>query len=158
MSRTLVATVVLALIATFVALTVSAVDAQESIYFVLALQKCNSSGPHTIHGLWPQYSKYKWPSDCPGPAFSTSAIESIFDNMSKYWLSCPQDPTDDTQFWTHEWTKHGTCSGWDELTYFSNGIKVYLQGDWRKECPSYESSCKVQVYPQANGGFKVIKA
>jgi ribonuclease T2 len=49
--------------------------------------------------------------------------------MVQYWPDVKYDTTspDYTEFWNHEWTKHGTCSGLDQLTYFNAVINLSKQ-------------------------------
>ena len=58
-----------------------------------------------LHGLWPQYDK-GYPSDC-----STVALSAA--DQQKYAPMFPS-PT----LITHEWPKHGTCSGLAPAAYF----------------------------------------
>lgn len=46
--------------------------------------------------------------------------------MTKYWpdVQYAETSPDYDQFWEHEWTKHGTCSGLTQLQYFQNGIDL----------------------------------
>ena len=59
-----------------------------------------------IHGLWPSYDTgYSGPSNCSNTPYSnTPALEA---EMNEHWKSYNSDGN--ASFWTHEWTKHGTC-------------------------------------------------
>jgi ribonuclease T2 len=49
--------------------------------------------------------------------------------MTTYWPNvqyAESDPNYDS-FWEHEWTKHGTCSGLSQLSYFNNSINLIKQ-------------------------------
>lgn len=116
-------------------LIVASASSSDLNYYDYALQKCSSSSPWTIHGLWPQ-----WGVCCSGPAFSMSAISSIEDQMNKYWPSCPQYGTSNEELWSHEWQKHGTCSGMTELAYFQQALNLLSIGD--EHCSS-GTSCSV---------------
>ena len=35
----------------------------------------------------------------------------------------------DDCFWAHEWSCHGSCSGWNQHDYFSNTIKLHNDND-----------------------------
>ncbi|OWM75938.1 ribonuclease 1-like [Punica granatum] len=64
-----------------------------------------------IHGLWPNYESGSYPSNCdPNSPFDPSEISDLTSSMQKNWptLACPSN--DGTNFWSHEWEKHGTCS------------------------------------------------
>merc|ERR1712183_836331 len=101
----------------------------------LRLSKCKNSDTWTLHGLWPQ-----WKEDCHGPAFDASKIASIQDDMNTFWLSCPQYGGNNPRFWSHEWKKHGTCSGMDELTYFQTGLAK--RAEYVSKC-EYGRSCSL---------------
>ena len=82
------------------------------------------SGTHlTLHGMWPQYSDAEastqgcaYPAQCSGAQFDSSAIPA---DMATYGPAYTQDGLGD-----HEWSKHGTCSGLDQSTYFQSAIKL----------------------------------
>mmetsp|Transcript_7170 Transcript_7170/g.10665 ORF Transcript_7170/g.10665 Transcript_7170/m.10665 type:complete len:223 (+) Transcript_7170:73-741(+) len=81
----------------------------------------------TVHGLWPQYSSGGYPSYCTDEAFDPAVPEEIgMDDMTTYWPDteyAESDPNYD-EFWTHEWTKHGTCSNLSQYDYFSATIAL----------------------------------
>ena len=88
--------------------------------FLLQLQDdvgCGDTG-FTIHGLW-----YQEKNGCPGPAFNMTAIEDLVGLMDQLWPTCQSSGSDD-QFWGHEWSKHGTCSGLDEHSYFETALDL----------------------------------
>ncbi|OVA08995.1 Ribonuclease T2-like [Macleaya cordata] len=84
-----------------------------------------------IHGLWPNYNSGSYPSSCdPDRPFVPSEIsEDLKSRMSKNWptLACPS--SDGTKFWSHEWEKHGTCSGsiFDQRKYFETALNLKKQ-------------------------------
>jgi len=94
--------------------------------WVLALQRCNGASTYTLHGLWPPTN------DCGGPPFSEAAIKSIESQLSVYWASCPEYSQSNLEFWDHEWTKHGTCSGLDEKPFFSAALS--LRNQYASKC------------------------
>ncbi|MCY1078887.1 ribonuclease T2 [Archangium lansingense] len=62
-----------------------------------------------IHGLWPQFAQGGFPSSCQlrPEAVPTEVVEKMMPSMpSKRLIS-------------HEWEKHGTCSGLDVEEYFN---------------------------------------
>jgi len=67
----------------------------------LQLQKWKD-GTWTLHGLWPE-----WKQDCQAPAFDYNLLKPILPEMEKKWPSLHENK----DFWAHEWTKHGSCSG-----------------------------------------------
>jgi ribonuclease T2 len=78
-----------------------------------------------IHGLWPNNDDGSYPSNCGSDPFDPSQIQAILKSMNADWgsLACPSSNSD--SFWTHEWTKHGTCSGMNEHDYFQSAISLY---------------------------------
>eukprot|EP00658_Telonema_sp_P-2_P002999 TRINITY_DN110_c0_g1_i3.p1 TRINITY_DN110_c0_g1~~TRINITY_DN110_c0_g1_i3.p1 ORF type:complete len:168 (+),score=39.26 TRINITY_DN110_c0_g1_i3:226-729(+) len=87
-------------------------------YFLLRLQKCSSSSDWTIHGLWWQEK-----NGCGG-TFDESAVSDLEGTMDTEWLSCPGLGSNQ-QFWSHEWSEHGSCTAMDEHTFFSNTLRLY---------------------------------
>jgi ribonuclease T2 len=61
----------------------------------------------TLHGNWPSRNDTSWPSFCPGPSFSMSALDPIKTELETYWHSFGNT---DQNFWSHEYEKHGTCA------------------------------------------------
>jgi len=82
-----------------------------------------STSYFTIHGLWPENKDGSYPSDCAGPKFNLSTINSLVTSLNKVW---PSNNGANSVFWQHEWEKHGTCSEFEQYAYFSNSIN--LQG------------------------------
>ncbi|KAL3511120.1 hypothetical protein ACH5RR_030521 [Cinchona calisaya] len=98
-----------------------------------------------VHGLWPNYNNGSYPANCnttklydESKVFLTYAlkicvqyqglflyrglfthqIQDLIPAMQKYWpsLNCPS--SNGTNFWSHEWDKHGTCTVLDQHSYF----------------------------------------
>eukprot|EP00933_Yihiella_yeosuensis_P022446 TRINITY_DN17685_c0_g1_i1.p1 TRINITY_DN17685_c0_g1~~TRINITY_DN17685_c0_g1_i1.p1 ORF type:complete len:145 (+),score=14.89 TRINITY_DN17685_c0_g1_i1:42-476(+) len=87
--------------------------------YVLSMQKCDQNSPWTLHGLWPEYGQ-----NC-GHSFDERALDPIRADLEKRWHSCPQYSQSNVQFWTHEYTKHGSCmKNLTELEYFSTGLDL----------------------------------
>jgi len=59
-----------------------------------------------LHGLWPQYNR-GYPADC-------SNVKLPKDTMTKFPNLYPS-----TNLYTHEWDKHGTCSGLSPTDYLT---------------------------------------
>jgi ribonuclease T2 len=81
----------------------------------------------TIHGLWPQYTTTGYPHDCTSEAFDPSAVAPIgMNNMMEFWpnVQAAPDSSNYDDFWTHEWTKHGTCSGLGQTQYFNTTMNL----------------------------------
>lgn len=85
----------------------------------------------TLHGLWPQFSDGSWPSTCSNEPFNVSVVREIgFDRFEKYWPNVKSSPHDlevYAEFWQHEWSKHGTCSGLAQDVYFREALDSFLQ-------------------------------
>ena len=56
-------------------------------------------------------------------------VADVLNQMDQDWgsLACPS--TDSQNFWNHEWTKHGTCSGLTQHQYFQSAVDLYNQYD-----------------------------
>ncbi|CAH9087303.1 unnamed protein product [Cuscuta epithymum] len=77
----------------------------------------------SIHGLWPNYLSGKWPQNCdPQTSLDESQISDMMSAMEQEWpsLACPS--SDGVRFWSHEWEKHGTCSGLNQHDYFQKAL------------------------------------
>jgi ribonuclease T2 len=59
-----------------------------------------------LHGLWPQYNQ-GWPQNCTTEAFDAEMLRQFPDLYPSRKL------------YTHEWEKHGTCSGLSQPEYHS---------------------------------------
>jgi ribonuclease T2 len=59
-----------------------------------------------LHGLWPQYTR-GYPSDCSNVTFPQD-VQAKFPNLYP-----------SAKLYTHEWDKHGTCSGLKPLEYLT---------------------------------------
>ena len=85
----------------------------------------------TIHGLWPEYSDGGYPSYCTDEAFSEEAVvgELGICQMETLWVNVKTEAFEEgyTELWEHEWSKHGTCSGMDQTTYFNETLGQSLK-------------------------------
>ncbi|KAJ4801126.1 Ribonuclease [Rhynchospora pubera] len=80
-----------------------------------------------IHGLWPNNNDGSYPSNCDSSyPFDEYEIQDLLSSMDTNWpsLSCPS--SDSTSFWSHEWSKHGTCaeSVFNEHDYFQDALSL----------------------------------
>jgi ribonuclease T2 len=73
--------------------------------------------PLVIHGLWPENLRAEaYPRDCPGPKLSLAReLRTRLDD----WM-----PGTMSGLHSHEWRKHGTCSGLDDDAYFEHSIEL----------------------------------
>lgn len=86
----------------------------------------------TLHGLWPERESGAPPGFCQGEPFDAEKVESEigFAALTEYWpdvkfsSSSPEYP----DFWKHEWTRHGTCSGLSQIEYFSQAVNLVRNG------------------------------
>jgi ribonuclease T2 len=81
----------------------------------------------TIHGLWPQYTTEGYPANCSNEPFTSKSPEAVgMDSMNQYWPNVQAKTTDSDydDFWQHEWSKHGTCSGLSQTDYFNTTINL----------------------------------
>lgn len=81
----------------------------------------------TIHGLWPQYSSGGYPAECTTEPYDVSSATAVgWEQMTQYWPDVQYLVTDPEypQFWEHEWSKHGTCSGLTQVDYFQTTIDL----------------------------------
>jgi len=89
----------------------------------------------TLHGLWPNYEKsiqgHWWPQCCQsqyGPEINQTAVNLLSVPLHMFW---PDEKNPDwpnyisSEFWDHEWGKHGTCSGLDDYDYLWQAISVH---------------------------------
>ena len=95
---------------------------KSEIMYNLAMKSC-SKNSWSIHGLWPEWRYQKgWPQYCKNVTFSKEELNSIINSLNMKWFSCEED---NNKFWFHEWTKHGSCTNFNELEYFRTGLKLY---------------------------------
>ncbi|XAR65197.1 Ribonuclease T(2) [Bertholletia excelsa] len=81
----------------------------------------------TIHGLWPNYNNGSYPFKCdPDSTFDESKIWDLRNRLESEWpsLACPSP--NGSQFWAHEWAKHGTCaeSVLNQHDYFAAALNL----------------------------------
>jgi len=89
----------------------------------------------TLHGMWPNYNKaqngHDWPQCCQskfGDTLDVTIAKTLLPAWKTYWPN-EQDPSGgdlSSSLWAHEWGKHGTCSGLDQRTYFTEAMTIEL--------------------------------
>lgn len=79
----------------------------------------------TIHGLWPNNDDGSYPQSCSNEKFDLSSLEPIREELEQEWPNIKALPNSASHgdFWEHEWSKHGTCTGLSQLEYFSHALK-----------------------------------
>ncbi|MEE6514071.1 hypothetical protein FKM82_022045 [Ascaphus truei] len=97
---------------------------------------CKMDGVHcksppkywTLHGLWTdktQMCNNSWHFNC-------TEIQGILSEMNQWWPDVLHP--NQSQLWSHEWQKHGTCAASleclnSQLKYFSKGLELYKKVD-----------------------------
>lgn len=133
-------------------------------YYVLALSwspehcaerpsdrgQCGRPLGFVLHGLWPQYWR-GYPSDCTRQAASPAALKDV---RAKFPGLYPNDA-----LFSHEWKKHGTCSGLDPDGYYTLSRKtsqsVSIPAAFRQPGTPFRTTTKrlKTDFAQANPGM-----
>ncbi|KAG0303138.1 ribonuclease T2-like [Dissophora globulifera] len=140
---------------------------------VLSQQWYSGLGPReefTMHGLWPDTcsgDQGPWNGCDPGRIYDDVEMRlqkylqddpgtssAFFKNMTTYWSSYNDD---NNKFWSHEWSKHGTCVSTiepqcfspkvpnkDVYTYFSSALAL------RSQHNIYQALAAKKIYPGSN--------
>lgn len=117
------------------------------LFYLFALKWNHIFQNHTIHGLWPQYSDYKWPEYCSHTFFNKNVIQDLIPTLNIIWPSIQSRGTDECNvydnidFWKHEWLRHGTCNynHLDEHDYFEKVIELYNKYNYTYKCHRFLS-------------------
>jgi len=125
-----------------------------SFDYFLMVQEWDStvSQNFTIHGLWAENNDGSYPSFCPGSVFDITAINDLVPTMNVVW---PSDTGNNTEFWDHEWSKHGTCSTFDIHTFFQDVLNLHFKLDL------VTALAKSNIVPNSGSSFtqdQIIKA
>ncbi|XP_065223911.1 ribonuclease T2-like [Planococcus citri] len=94
--------------------------------------KCVSEDNWIIHGFWPNKNNRSVElSHCSKSPFNDTEIESIRYQMEEYWPT-KNNCYNNSGFWEHEWSKHGTCALQLEplntqLKYFQRTLELYKE-------------------------------
>lgn len=110
-------------------------------YFLLVREWCGTMSPgplpsyvntFTLHGMWPNRLDGSWPQFCNSSyPFNYAEIADIIVPLDRAWYDTMHDQANGTDFWSHEWDKHGTCAMSDrsccgsERQYFQSAIQMH---------------------------------
>mmetsp|Transcript_29329 Transcript_29329/g.43051 ORF Transcript_29329/g.43051 Transcript_29329/m.43051 type:complete len:260 (-) Transcript_29329:211-990(-) len=84
----------------------------------------------TLHGLWPEYNEGSYPQTCTTEHFDEAVVHEIgLGRFETYWVNSKVRAGEEgyTDFWEHEWSKHGTCSGLGQYNYFDLSLNNVLK-------------------------------
>ena len=97
---------------------------KDDFYYLALLKNKRVESGYQIHGLWSNYADGSYPTYCKKVEFDMEKLESIKDELHKYW---PSYSGTAEHFYAHEYKKHGSClfSDMTELEYFKKTIELY---------------------------------
>lgn len=101
----------------------------------------------TMHGLWPNQDSGDYPCFCTDAPFDPTAIAPIQTAMNTDW---PSLNGNSQSFWSHEWSKHGTCASdvfSTQLEYFSGALQA------RQKYDIVAALAKASIQPSNSVGF-----
>jgi len=82
----------------------------------------------TLHGLWPQYNYSRdghyWPQFCTRVPLEQEVVHKFKPKWETY---APAYLLKEYLLPKHEWSKHGTCSGLNQLDYFMSSLSLITQ-------------------------------
>ena len=111
--------------------------------------QCSGKGyGFVLHGLWPQYTRGGWPQFC-APQLPLTAAE-----QEKGLTLFPT-----RKLMTHEWSKHGTCSGLGAMGYLEaadnaqGAVKIPSQLQPFNASYYFEADEIVRLFRQSNPGI-----
>ncbi|WVY95908.1 hypothetical protein V8G54_028059 [Vigna mungo] len=82
----------------------------------------------TIHGLWPSDYGKQQPEFCSvNNRSSVNLTKELVVKLNQDWPS--YDALTNTEFWSHEWRKHGSCSLLSQIDYFKLALEIYAKND-----------------------------
>lgn len=118
-------------------------------YYVIAVQNwCNTT--YGIHGLWPQYDNNTYPSYCNSDVYRDVTGKLLEDMTTNWNVDCAEPVVSDQYFWSHEWSKHGSCvnvqTGMNETTYFFKALELFSKLDNNTWTCGQTTDCIVACY------------
>lgn len=135
-------------------------------FYDLTYKVCNNSNEWTIHGLWPEYNSASWPQYCNNTPFNYNQISQYQPELNDRWTGCTDNLNDNIKFWSHEWTRHGSCTNMTLSKYFNTTLNLdrvnVVNNIFDKYCNSSQQ-CMIQydrnfvrMAPVSNDGIYVI--
>lgn len=68
-----------------------------------------------------------YPSSCTTESLDPALLTDLSDDLSSKWPNVKSmSGSGHASFWDHEWSKHGTCSGLDQRSYFASALGLLL--------------------------------
>jgi ribonuclease T2 len=68
-----------------------------------------------------------YPSSCTNEALDPDLLADLSNDLAAKWPNVKaMSGAEHASFWSHEWSKHGTCSGMDQRTYFATALGLLL--------------------------------
>lgn len=132
-----------------------------------------ATGPNnswTVHGLWPDHCDGTYDASCDAARAYTNIREilvaggaqSTVDFMDIYWKDYQGQ---DEQFWSHEWSKHGTCISTldpncygveyvemeEVVEYFERAVSLF------KQLPTYEWLTSAGIVPSSTATYTLAQ-
>ncbi|OQS05596.1 hypothetical protein THRCLA_02301 [Thraustotheca clavata] len=115
----------------------------------------------TVHGLWPELNEGPHPGFCSKEELNIDLVRKAIGEVTleEYWpnVKVPVNSSSYDSFWNHEWTRHGTCSGLDQVTYFKSAIEL-IKTHGTPECiqKSVGKTMSTKELREAYGGPKRV--
>jgi ribonuclease T2 len=109
--------------------------------------ECASGLGFALHGLWPQLNGGAYPTDCTAVPLSQGDIQNYRDLYASRSLI------------THEWRKHGTCSGLQPSAYFTlasrdlRRIRIPLADSPAADLTAADATAVKSAFVAANPGL-----
>lgn len=101
----------------------------------------------TVHGMWPaENGKPMNPAYCGFETpFDLTRLAALRASLEQYWFNYLKSGSDQ-KFWSHEWTKHGSCARdiprlHGHKLYFATTVQIV------KDLPFLESLAKMNIVP-----------
>ncbi|XP_074044121.1 ribonuclease T2 isoform X2 [Macrotis lagotis] len=105
----------------------------------------------TIHGLWPDKA-----GECNRSwHFNLDEIKDLLPDMKRFWPDIIHPSPNRSQFWKHEWEKHGTCAAQldalnSQKKYFGKCLEFYKQIDLNSALSKLRIEPAISYYEAAD--------